>query len=150
MFGFFKGKEKKIGQAAANIASLLNTYFWSIRRDNNGELPKKLQTDKYILGYIGGMTYEGSHAIGLNKSSDKEWLMANVFMLFFPDNGEEVITEYVRLANAKDQLFKQGLYNGTDESAVIYKAMMSGDEEAVKNTVDALKSLKIHLNENYQ
>jgi hypothetical protein len=27
---------------------------------------------------------------------------------------------------------------------------MSGDEEAVKNTVGALKSLERHLNENYQ
>ena len=150
MFGIFKGKGRKIVQAAANIATLLNTCFWSIRRDNDGDLPKEFQTDKYVLGYIVGVTGAGAYMLGINKPYDTGLLHINVLKLFFPDNSEEIATKTLKFANIKDQIFVQGRNNGVDESAVIYKAMMSGDEEAVKNTVGALKSLERHLNENYQ
>jgi len=149
MFGIFKGKERKIALAAENIATLLNTCFWSIRSENDGDLPKEFQTDKYVLGYIYGVTGAGAYMGGINKPYDKGLLIMNVFKLFFPNSSEDIIAECTKFTKVKDQIFMLGTNNGVDESAVIYKAMMSGDEELVKNTVGALKNLENHINDKY-
>jgi len=149
MFGLFNRKKKQLEQMASNICTMLNVIFWPLRKMNDDDLPSGFETDKFLLGYIYGVIVAGGFVYGLKKPVDKGMLTVSVFEMFFPSIGMDIASNCTTWANENNEGFCNGMDLGMDESSIVYKAMMTGDENAVKNTVGALQSLEKHLHENY-
>jgi hypothetical protein len=152
MFGLF-GKKKALEQIAANIATMINVSLWSLRQDNDGNLPEKLSIDKFALGYIYGITGAGIHFAGLSAPKDKGSVLIAVYDLFFPGRGTEIINKCTEWSNDKDKVFLRAAKIAVEESAIaykaMYKAMVSGDENAVEESIGALKTFDEYLRTNY-
>lgn len=148
MFRLF-GKKKALEQIAANIATMVNTYFWSLRIENDGDLPEEISNDIFVLGYIYGVTGGGMHVVGLSKPKDKGFVLVAVYDLFFPDRGFEIARRCTELSNNKDEVFLRAMKIAVEESSSVYQNMMSGDENAAERSVGALRSFDNHVQMNY-
>lgn len=148
MFGLF-GKKNALKQLAANIATMINFRLSSLRVDNAGSLPGKISTDKFFLGYIYGVASGGIHVFGLSVPEEKVLVMVEVYDLFFPGKGMEMMKQCTKWASDKEEEFLRAVNVAIRESSTIYKAMAAGDENAVKESVGALKTLDGYISENY-
>jgi len=151
MFGL--GKQKKIDNVAGEAATILNLCFWSIR-DANKELPEKIQNDKYVLGYISGLTGAISYVSGFKKPEDIHLVEYTVFKLFFLENLNAIGATQKEAVNTEDKVYKQGTNDGCDEYAVIYKnkdSFISSSEKDRDRFIKSglLPSLVKHLENNY-
>lgn len=148
MFGLF-GKKKALEQFAANIATMINFSFWPLRKDNDGDLPEEMSNDRFVLGYIVGVTGGWIHTAGLSKPKDQGSVLVSVYDLFFPGRGREVELKCDEWSNNKDEVFLRAMKIALEESSTVYKAMMSGDEKAAERSVGALRSFNNHIHTNY-
>lgn len=147
MFGLF-GKIKALEQIAANIATMINISFWSLRKDNDGD-PVEMSNDRFVLGYIYGVTGGGIHTAGLSKPKDKGSVLVAVYDSLFPGRGREIALKCNEWSNNKDEVFLRAMKIAVEESAIVYKAMVSGDENAVEESIGALKTFDEYLRANY-
>ena len=148
MFGLF-GKKKALEQIAANIATMINISFWSLRKDNDGDLPEEMPNDRFVLGYIYGVTGGGIHIAGLSKPKDKGSVLVAVYDLLFPGKGREISLKCNGWSNNKDEVFLRAMKIAVEESSTVYKAMLSGDEKAAARSVGAFRTFNNHIHTNY-
>ena len=145
MFGIFKGKEQKISEIAAAVASILNMHFYAIRSDNNGDLPLSLQEDEYVLGYIFGVASAGAYVNNYRNNTDSGMFILKVFLTLFPEDGDLICSRCGSLAVTKEKKFMSGNNAAIVESKPIFMAMVNQDLEQAKKASGSLKSFKKHL-----
>ena len=152
MFGFFR--EKTLDLIAANIVSTLNFQLGLIPINSpHNELPETMLDDRFFLGYVLGLTKAGMYCTGVTSVKHCTFVTWRVFEYLFPKSFQgalpKVAKQCAEWSVNKDEIFTNALLIAIDESSGFFKALMAKKQDAANASVASMKSLKLHIQNNY-
>lgn len=148
MFGLF-GKKKALEQFAATIATMINGSFWSLRKDNDGDLPEEMSNDRFVLGYICGVTGGMNLAGRFSKPKDKGSVLVAVHDLLFPGRGMEIARKGVEWLKNKDEVFTRAFKIAVEETVIARMKYMANEKKALEEGIYACKTFHEYLRTHY-
>ncbi|MCI0556968.1 MAG: hypothetical protein MN733_00615, partial [Nitrososphaera sp.] len=141
--------KKELEQLAANIATPINACFWSLRLDNDGGLPGEISNDRFVLGYISGVTSLMIRCSGLLKPVDKGSVHVAVYDLLFPGRGMEIFRRCTERLKNKDEVVLRAFKIAVNESAIAFSEYMANKKKALEEGIDTFKTFREYLGTNY-
>ena len=151
MFG--RKKKKLLAAQATNLAILIDTIFSPLRQLHGGELPSAVTTDKFILGYMWGMIRQAARFTGLTEVTDTVNLRLQLYEIFFPGQGVEIINLCANWYENQDEEYVAAVNLGLEEAVPYHKAVieyMTGKTDVdFEELGQSLHSLEEHLDRKY-
>jgi len=134
-----KEKEKELDKLATYIAAIIKMHFL-----NHGDLSDSFKHDRFIVGYIAGVSGCAARVVTGNQE-DVGYVSIAVFDRLFAGHGVILAEAMTGWNKSGDKVFKEAALLGMNEFVDAHKIIVMGGEDALEKSMQELRGLEKYL-----